>query len=106
MIINGNNEDILEIENIVNHIEVKQLHNKNQYVIRTNCLTIFQSYESIIAFFDDIKQNLYIYKRFINYSKTTNKHLYIFINEYTNLSINNLKDLNKAIKRNQVILIK
>lgn len=66
-------------------IKVEQLYNKNQFVIYykdgEKSLIAFQSYCSLIAILKDKK--LYINWDKWDYSKTTLKHLKIFINEYT-----------------------
>ena len=76
---------------------VENLYNRNQFLIRVDGRIYFQSYESIIAFIHN--DEIYIDVDFINYSKTTSKHLYIFLREYAELNINNLKELNNFIKR-------
>lgn len=76
---------------------VEQLYNKNQFVIRVDGRIFFQSYDSQIAFI--MNDELYINVEYINYSKTTSKHLYLFIRDYTEMCVNNLKDLNNFIKR-------
>ena len=64
--------------------KVEQLYNKNQFVIfYSDGLTAFQSYNTIICIFDNCSGKLYINWHYWDYSKTTSKHLKIFINEYT-----------------------
>lgn len=84
---------------------VEQLHNKNQFVIYTPDKIIFQSYRSTVAYTTispetGITTGLYIDPYYVRYSKTTSKHLIIFIKEYAcslNLNINNTLDIIKAI---------
>lgn len=69
-------------------MKVEQLENKNQFIILGNNGEIeFQSYNSRIA---EINKNgtLELSSRW-NYSKTTSKHLYIFLEKY----LYNLDDL-------------
>ena len=88
-------------------VRVSNLHNRNQFVIKIGSYKVFQSYESIIAVYDETRNDLYVVEEFINYSKTTSKHLYIFMREECNLyTISNLKDLLKSIKKGNIILIK
>lgn len=60
-------------------MKVEQLANKNQFIIRGGDGTYFQSYESICAKIDT-NGNLILYRDW-DYSKTTLKHLYLFIDE-------------------------
>jgi hypothetical protein len=50
----------------------------NQYSIETGNSIIFQSYDSIIA--EVTKGIIYLDPVYYNYSKTTSKYLYMFIN--------------------------
>ena len=65
---------------------VSNLLNKNQFLIRVSVrgveYLVFQSYSSEIAIYNTESQKLYINERYINYSKTTSKHLYYFINTH------------------------
>lgn len=84
---------------------VENLYNKNQFVIFTNVnkkeYIIFQSYSSEIAIYH-INGDLYINDKYINYSKTTSKHLYLFINDYTRFSCHNLPELKQLIKEGSI----
>lgn len=64
-------------------MKVSNFHNKNQFIIWNNNKLMFQSYESLIA---EIDYNLAIYELTLgvnwDYSKTTMKHLKMFLNEY------------------------
>ena len=62
-------------------LKVKQLENKNQFLIIANDGVYFQSYSSLIAYWDYAKQLLTVGCDW-DYSNTTRKHLYIFIKEY------------------------
>ena len=52
----------------------------NQFIIRINRLTIFQSYTSIIAVTKWNMENILLDEKFHNYSVTTSKYLYQFLN--------------------------
>lgn len=62
-------------------LKVKNFYNKNQFVIEEGERIIFQSYKSIIAIYESRSQ-LLILGRDWDYSRTTTKHLYLFINDY------------------------
>ena len=87
-------------------MKVKNLCNKNQFIMEDDKKMIFQSYDSIIPIYDKKKENITLGKHW-DYSRTTLKHLYIFIDEkipYTkNLQeLYNTKNENnrkKAIKK-------
>ena len=67
---------------------VEQLHNKNQFLISyrdkdaNKNLLAFQSYRSLIAIYDLSDGKLYLNWNKWDYSKTTLKHLKMFVNEY------------------------
>ena len=63
-----------------NIMKVRQLENKNQFVMGNDKITIFQSYDSIIAIVDKDNKTLTLGCDW-DYSRTTLKHLYIFIEE-------------------------
>ena len=52
----------------------------NQFIIRINRLTIFQSYTSVIAVTKWNMENILLDEKFHNYSVTTSKYLYQFLN--------------------------
>lgn len=62
-------------------LKVKNFYNKNQFVIEEGERIIFQSYESIIAIYESRSQSLTLGRDWA-YSRTTTKHLYLFINDY------------------------
>lgn len=87
-------------------IKVNQLQNKNQFMIEDEEKRYFQSYESLVAIYDKNTRHLTLGRDW-NYSNTTKKHLYIFINEYCSIyeldallkeSKNKTKTIAKAIK--------
>lgn len=65
-------------------MRVQNFYNKNQFIIfGGDAVVTFQSYNSIIAKID--KNGTFWLGNDWNYSKTTLKHLYLFINDYFNL---------------------
>ena len=64
-----------------NLFKVEQLENKNQFLLKSENTLIFQSYESIIAYYDKKEQKLTLFSDW-DYSNTTRKHLYIFMLNY------------------------
>ena len=65
-------------------MKVQQFYNKNQFIIYGgDAIVTLQSYNSIIAKID--KNGTFWLGNDWNYSKTTLKHLYLFINDYFNL---------------------
>lgn len=80
---------------------VEQLHNKNQFVITdtTTKKIVFQSYNSTIAEYDVKTKELTLFRNW-DYSNTTRKHLYLFINEYTPIIIPSVKNKRLWIEKN------
>ena len=82
-------------------MKVKQLINRNgnpnanQFIITDGNRTIFQSYSSTCAI---VEPNKITFGRDWDYSNTTMKHLYTFLNDYCGVSLNNSKEVRKAIK--------
>lgn len=70
-------------------MKVEQFYNKNQFLIRGEGKIVFQSYNSIIAEIDK-DGNLKLGKDW-DYSNTTAKHLYLFLNDYVCLLKEELK---------------
>lgn len=60
-------------------MKVNQFYNKNQFIITSKESVVFQSYDSIIAIKENDKLTL---GRHWDYSNTTRKHLYLFLDEY------------------------
>lgn len=60
-------------------MKVIQLYNKNQFVIKGDKKIVFQSYNSVIAILENGDLTLGCYW---DYSTTTSKYLYMFLNEY------------------------
>lgn len=77
--------------------KVEQLYNKNQFVIKNEIETIFQSYDSTIAIINRQEKTLTLWECY-DYSKTTSKHLKLFLNDYLNFYYDSKKQLEQAIK--------
>lgn len=75
----------------------------NQFVIETTNATYFQSYDSVVAKVDN-KGNLFLSQNW-DYSNTTRKHLYIFLRNHGFRAYCTAKDMRKAIKDGEVILV-
>ena len=60
-------------------MKVNQFYNKNQFLIIDKGVKYFQSYDSMIA---KIENGALTLGMDWDYSKTTLKHLYLFINDY------------------------
>lgn len=87
---------------------VRQLINNNgnaaanQFVITANGATYFQSYQSVVAKIQN--GNVYVSTNW-DFSNTTRKHLYIFLAQNGHSHLCSAKDMRKAIKDGEVILI-
>ena len=62
---------------------VQQFYNKNQFIINTEKEITFQSYDSTIATINK-KTGVLTFGADWDYSTTTLKHLYLFLNDYKN----------------------
>lgn len=83
---------------MTNTMKVRQFYNLNQFIIEGEGKKIFQSYDSTIAIIDYQKQTL-TFGRDWDYSHTTMKHLYMFLDEEFYLSNIN-QDIEKALHTN------
>ena len=83
-----------------NILKVKQLENKNQFLIISDGFYYFQSYGSLVAVYDRNKKLLTVGCDY-NYSRTTLKHLYIFINSVCSYDYYSLI-ANKSNKRKAI----
>ena len=63
-------------------MKVTQFYNKNQFIITDGTKKVFQSYNSTIAEID--KNGTLKLGDNWNFSNTTRKHLYLFLNDYKN----------------------
>lgn len=78
---------------------VEQFHNKNQFVITSKESVAFQSYNSVVA---TIEKGVLTLGRHWDYSNTTRKHLYLFLDEYCyNVwsKVRNEPNIRKAIQK-------
>lgn len=73
----------------------------NQFVIKTENATYFQSYNSVICKLDGI--NIVLSKNW-DYSNTTRKHLYIFFRQNGYYNLSSAKEVRDAIKNGNVTL--
>ena len=62
---------------------IRQFYNKNQFIMNNDKKIIFQSYDSIIAVIDK-KTGKIVFGKDWDFSNTTRKHLYLFLNDYKN----------------------
>lgn len=88
---------------------VSQLHNKNQFILKYNncgdpCFSVycFQSYATLIAIYVKEENKLYINWSMFDYSKTTLKHLKMFVNEYTPYTYENKQQFINLINSGKV----
>ena len=63
-------------------MKVQQFYNKNQFIITDGAKKVFQSYDSTIAKID--ANGVLTLGEDWNYSNTTRKHFYLFLNDYKN----------------------
>ena len=70
----------------------------NQFVVIGENATYFQSYSSVIVKKPDNDDKIYLAPDW-DYSKTTLKHLYIFLRDYTRYHVSNKKDIENYIKQ-------
>lgn len=91
----------LEIENLLND---KFNRARNQFVVKLNGNTFFQSYNTIIAKIDK-NRNVTVAEDW-NHSKTTRKHLYIWLRDIARMTyIASGDDFIKAVKRKEIKIV-
>lgn len=95
--------------NKLHNLKVSQLQHCNQYLITNDDFNVFQSYSSIIAIYNK-KEKILILGRDWDYSNTTLKHLYLFLDGYAYVSDlylygskNKKKTIKQFIKDNKII---
>ena len=93
-------------------VRVRQLANKNQFVIYYNnennpCLNVvcFQSYATLICYYSSNENKLYINYSMYDYSKTTLKHLKMFINEYTPFNYDNKTQFDNFLQTSEKVIL-
>lgn len=86
--------------------KVSQFYNKNQFIITTNEGTYFQSYDSVIAY-KDRKTGIIKVTPYWDYSNTTRKHFYLFLEDYTRYTPSGKKCeyVRNLIKENKIELV-
>lgn len=89
-----------------NIMKVEQFESKKQFVLKDDKRLIFQSYNSIIAIYDKEKDRLTLGRDW-DYSTTTSKYLYKFIDTYFYYMDSKYKKLSKELcntnnKRNTI----
>lgn len=62
--------------------KIKQFYSKNQFINESEDKVTFQSYDKVIALYDKKSNTLTLDTCYRDYSRTTSKYLYRFINEY------------------------
>lgn len=92
-------------------IKVSQLINDNnnpaanQFIIEVNTGVIFQSYDSVIAFYNKNNGKVYVTKDWDS-SNTIRKHFYIFLRDYCNACDNiRKKDVEYEFKQGNYELV-
>ena len=92
-------------------IKISQLINDNnnpaanQFIIEVNNGVIFQSYNSVIAFYNKNNGKVYVTEDW-DYSNTTRKHFYIFLRDYCNACSNiRKKDIEYELKQGKYELV-
>ena len=92
-------------------IKISQLINDNnnpaanQFIIEVNNGVIFQSYDTIIAFYDKRNSKVYVTQDW-DYSNTTRKHFYIFLRDYCKACGNiRRKDIEYEFKQGKYELV-
>ena len=92
-------------------ISISQLINEkgnpaaNQFVINGNAGVYFQSYDSVIAQKNYDNGKIYLSPSW-DYSKTTLKHLYIFLRDFTRYGVYSKKDVENYIKKGDFVEVK
>ena len=80
-------------------MKVRQLENKNQFLMEDEKQAIFQSYDSIIAIYDK-ENHILTFGCDWDYSRTTLKHLYIYLRDviYYDMTPEQKQDIIKALQ--------
>ena len=101
---------MIKLDNLIK-CRVEQLANKNQFVIEYNDYTknqkliTFQSYRTIICYYNPMTKSLYVNWHKWDYSKTTMKHLKMFINDYTCYHYDNKQQFMLFLKNNEKVTL-
>lgn len=99
----------------------KGCYNKalNQFVIETNKVKVFQSYDTRVCYIDKNTNKVYLVAQALENvcrrknrwdeppttpnSTTTRKHLYIFLRDHAGLNITSIRDLKSYVKQGRII---
>ena len=84
-------------------MKVSQYKGKNQFLLQDSDYMYFQSYNSIIAKLHKTSGILTLGKDW-EYSKTTRKYLYQFLNEYTRFTNVSKKEIEQLIKDKTIMI--
>lgn len=75
-------------------MKVEQFYNKNQFHLYGNGENELQSYDSLVCSINDLE---IILGRDWNYSNTTRKHVYLFLEEYGDINFYGIKNKKEYI---------
>lgn len=91
----------MRITNLVND---NGSHAVNQFLVETTEKTYFQSYETIIAVKDNNNGKITLSQDWC-YSKTTSKHLYIWLRDYTRHHVSGQDDVVELIENGTIKVV-
>lgn len=86
-------------------MKVKNFYSKNQFILEDNKKRVFQSYNSTILTYNKDKKALFLGKDW-DYSNTTRKYLYLFIDEMLPYNENTKELINTKHANNRKEAIK
>lgn len=88
-------------------MKVEQFYNKNQFHLYGEGKDLLQSYNSLVVVIDPQNEDKIILGRDWDYSTTTSKHVYLFLEEYGGISFYGISNkrayVRKLIKENKII---
>ena len=83
----------------MNNMKVEQFYRANQFRIYGNGINELQSYDSLVVKIEGDYYNRQItLGRDWDYSTTTSKHVYLFLEEYTNINFYGVKNKKKFVQ--------
>lgn len=91
----------MRISNLVND---NGKHAVNQFLVETTERIYFQSYERIIAVKDNNNGKITLSQDW-DYSKTTSKHLYIWLRDYTRHRVSGRDDVAELIENGTIKVV-
>lgn len=91
----------MRISNLVND---NGKHAVNQFLVETTERIYFQSYERIIAVKDNNNGKITLSQDW-DYSKTTSKHLYIWLRDYTRHRVSGRNDVAELIENGTIKVV-